>query len=152
MRSLALAAALAGQTGVAAYDVCTDDYAGQGVLSCAHEQMFDEALRFYTELVVPNRFSQEIIAHAADIRGGVGAPDAGDPLYDNIGAFGALVTITHFWQPDQSIGQPQVQGLDPYANAFNAAQGLWTRALGEYAAGNTARGLQVPRHDRPFPR
>ncbi|MEO8679972.1 MAG: hypothetical protein ABI665_13050 [Vicinamibacterales bacterium] len=139
---VALAVALAGQTGVAAYDVCTDDYAGQGVLSCAHEQMFDEAMRFYTELVVPNRFSQEIIAHAADIRGGVGAPDAGDPLYDNVGAFGALVTITHFWEPDQSIGHPQVQVLDPYANAFNAAQGLWTRALGEYAAGNTAQAYR----------
>ena len=135
---VALAAGLAGQTGVAAYDVCTDDYAGQGVLSCAHEQMFDEASRFYSALVVPNRFSEEIIAHAADIRGGVGAPDAGDPLYDNTGAFDALITITHFWQPDQSFGQPQVQGLDPYANAFNAAQGLWMRALGEYAAGNTA--------------
>ena len=136
--AVALAAALASQTGLKAYDVCTDDYAGKGVLSCAHEQMFDEALRFYSALVVPNRFSQEIIAHAADIRGGVGAPDAADPLYDNYGFSGALVTITHFWEPDQSIGQPQVQGLDPYANAFNAAQGLWARALGEYAAGNTA--------------
>lgn len=139
---VALAAALAGQTGVAAYDVCTDDYAGQGVASCAHEQMFDEALRFYSELVVPNRFSQEIIAHAADIRDGVGAPDAADPLYDNTGAFDALITITHFWEPDQSFGHPQVQVLDPYANAFNAAQGLWMRALGEYAAGNTAKAYR----------
>jgi hypothetical protein len=127
---------------VAAFDVCTDDYASQGVLSCAHEQMFDEAMRFYQHLVVSNRFSQEIIAHAADIRAGVGAPDAGDPLYDNTGAFDALITITHFWQPDQSIGQPQVQVLDPYANAFNAAQGLWTRALGEYAAGNKAQAYK----------
>jgi hypothetical protein len=138
----ALAATWASQTGVKAYDVCTDDYADKGVLSCAHEQMFDEALRFYKHLVTPNRFSQEIIAHAADIRGGVGAPDAGDPLYDNTGAFDALVTITHFWEPDQSFGQPQVQGLDPYPNAFNAAQGLWTRALGEYAAGNTAEAYR----------
>ena len=53
-----------------------------------------------------------------------------------------MVTITHFWQPDQSIGQPQVQVLDPYANAFNAAQGLWARALGEYAAGNTAEAYR----------
>lgn len=127
---VALLALLAGQRGVAAFDVRTDDYASQGVLSCAHEQMFDEAMRFYRHLVVSNRFSQEIIAHAADIRAGVGAPDAGDPLYDNTGAFDALITITHFWQPDQSIGQPQVQVLDPYANAFNAAQGLWTRAEG----------------------
>jgi len=128
---------------VAAYDVCTDDYAGLGVASCAHEQMFDEALRFYSELVVPNRFSQEIIDYASHIRGGVGAPDAGDPLYDNTGAFDALITITHFWQPDESFGEPQVQVLDPYANAFNAAQGLWLRALGEYAAGNfdTAYGF-----------
>ena len=135
---VALGATFASQTGVKAYDVCTDDYAGKGLYSCAHEQMFDEALRFYSALAAPNRFSQEIIAHAADIRGGVGAPDAADPLYENHGFSGALVTITHFWQPDQSIGQPQVQGLDPYANAFQAAQGLWTRALGEYAAGNTA--------------
>ena len=139
MRALALVllvAALAGHTGVAAYDVCTDNYAGRGVFSCAHEKMFDESLKFYKELVVSNRFSQEIIAHADFIRGGVGAPDAGDPLYDNVGIGGALVTITHFWQPDQSFGYPQVQVLDPYPNAFNAAQGLWTRALGEYAAGN----------------
>ena len=135
---VALGATFASQTGVKAYDVCTDNYAGEGVYSCAHEQMFDEALRFYSALVVPNRFSQEIIAHAADIRGGVGAPDAADPLYDNTGFSDALITITHFWEPDQSIGQPQVQALDPYANAFNAAQGLWMRALGEYAAGNTA--------------
>jgi hypothetical protein len=137
-----LAAALAGHTGVAAYDVCTDDYAGKGVFSCAHEQMFDEAMRFYTELVVPNRFSQEIIAHAQDIRDGVGAPDAADPLYDNTGFADSLITITHFWEPDQSIGQPMVEVLDPYANAFNAAQGLWTRALGEYAAGNTTEAYR----------
>ena len=139
---VALGATFASQTGVKAYDVCTDDYGDQGVWSCAHEQMFDEALRFYSHLVVPNRFSQEIIAYAADIRSGVGAPDAADPLYDNTGALDALITITHFWEPDQSIGQPQVQGLDPYANAFNAAQGLWTRALGEYAAGNTAEAYR----------
>jgi hypothetical protein len=138
-----LAAAILSQNGgVSAYDVCTDDYAGKGLYSCAHEQMFDEALRFYTAKVVPNRFSQEIIANAAHIRGGVGAPDAGDPLYDNVGIGGALVTITHFWQPDESIGQPQVQVLDPYPNAFNAAQGLWARALGEYAAGNTAEAYK----------
>jgi hypothetical protein len=135
---VALVAAFASQTGVKAFDVCTDDYDDRGVYSCAHEQMFDEALRFYQHLVVPNRFSQEILAYAADIRAGVGAPDAGDPLYDNTGFEDALITITHFWQPDQSIGQPQVQVLDPYPNAFNAAQALWTRALGEYAAGNTA--------------
>jgi len=63
---VALAAALASQTGVAAYDVCTDDYAGEGVFSCAHEQMFDEAMRFYTELVPSNRFSAEIIAHGGE--------------------------------------------------------------------------------------
>ena len=101
---VALVAALVGQSGVAAYDVCADDYHGQG-LSCAHEQMFDEAMRFYTELVPSNRFSQEIIAHAGDIRDGVGAPDEGDPIYDNVGVLGALVTITHFFQPDQSIGR-----------------------------------------------
>jgi hypothetical protein len=139
---VALAATLAGPTEVAAYDVCTDDYASKGVPSCAHEQMFDEAMRFYAELVVPNRFSQEIIDYAAEIRGGVGAPDAADPLYDNTGVGGALVTITHFWQPDESFGQPQVEVLDPYANAFNAAQGLWLRALGEYAAGNTAKAYR----------
>ena len=138
----ALTAALAGHTGVAAYDVCTDDYAGKGVFSCAHEQMFDEAMRFYKHLVVPNRFSKEIIAHAADIRGGVGAPDAGDPLYDNTGFADGLVTITHFWQPDGSFGEPQVQVLDPYPNAFNAAQGLWMRALGEYAAGHKAEAYR----------
>ena len=138
----ALAAALAGQAGVKAYDVCTDDYAGKGVFSCAHEQMFDEAMRFYTELAPSNRFSQEIMDHAADIRGGVGAPDAGDPFYDNTGLFGALVTITHFWEPDESFGQPQVQVLDPYPNAFNAAQSAWTRALGEYAAGNKAEAYR----------
>jgi hypothetical protein len=136
--AVALAATFASQSGVKAYDVC-EDYHGVGT-SCAHEQMFDEALRFYSALVVPNRFSQEIIDHAADIRDGVGAPDMADPLYDNedIG----LTTITHFWQPDQSIGQPQVEVLDPYANAFNAAQGLWMRALGEYAAGNTAEAYR----------
>lgn len=132
-----LAGALSGHSGVAAYNVCSDDY-GQGFYSCAHEHMFDEALRFYSTLAAPNRFKQEILAYAADMRGGVGAPDEGDPLYDNTGALDAMITITHFWEPDQSIGQPQVQGLDPYANAFNAAQALWTRALGEYAAGNTA--------------
>jgi hypothetical protein len=134
---VALAAAIAGQGEVKAYDVCTDDYAGKGAFSCAHEKMFDEAMKFYTALVAPNRFSQEITAYAAEIRIGVGAPDGGDPLYDNTGIGGALVTITHFWQPDHSFGFPQVQVLDPYPNAFNAAQGLWTRALGEYAAGNT---------------
>ena len=133
---VALAGALSGHSGVKAYDVCTDDYAGRGVFSCAHEKMFDEAMKFYTHLVVPNRFSQEIIANAAHIRAGVGAPDAGDPLYDNTGFSDGLVTITHFWQPDESFGQPQVQVLDPYANAFNAAQALWMRALGEYAANN----------------
>ena len=137
-----LAAALSGHSGVKAYDVCTDDYAGRGVFSCAHEKMFDEAMKFYTHLVVPNRFSQEIIANAAHIRAGVGAPDAGDPLYDNTGFSDGLVTITHFWEPDQSFGQPQVQVLDPYANAFNAAQALWMRALGEYAAGNTEQAYK----------
>ena len=112
-----------------------------GLFSCAHEQMFDEAMRFYTELVPSNRFSQEIIAHAADIRAGVGAPDAGDPSTTT------PVSATR-WSPsallaaDQSIGKPQVQVLDPYQNAFNAAQGLWTRALGEYAAGNTAEAYK----------
>ena len=139
---VALAAALAGHGDVAAYDVCTDDYAGQGVKSCAHEKMFDEAMKFYTQLAPSNRFSQEIIANKDHIRAGVGAPDAGDPLYDNTGALDALITITHFWQPDSSFGEPQVQVLDPYANAFNAAQGLWTRALGEYAAGNKAEAYK----------
>src|SRR5262245_45833088 len=137
---LAALVALAGHRGVKAYDVC-EDYHGQGT-SCAHEQMFDEALRFYSALVAPNRFSQEIIDHAAEIRDGVGAPDIADPLYDNTGAFNALITITHFWEPDQSIGQPMVEVLDPYANAFQAAQALWTRALGEYAAGNTAEAYR----------
>jgi hypothetical protein len=133
---VALAVALAGQGEVAAFDVCTDDYADRGVFSCAHEKMFEEALKFYTALAAPNRFKEEIIANAAHIVAGVGAPDAGDPLYDNTGFSDALITITHFWQPDESFGQPQVQVLDPYANAFNAAQALWMRALGEYAAGN----------------
>src|SRR5690349_14045485 len=84
-----LTAALLSQNGgVSAYDVCTDDYAGKGVLSCAHEKMFDEAMKFYTQLAPSNRFSHEIIANAAVIREGVGAPDAGDPIYDNVGAFG----------------------------------------------------------------
>lgn len=119
-----------------AYDVCADDYAGRGVASCAHEQMFDEAMRLYAALAPVNRFSEEIQAFKDTIRAGVGAPDEADPLYDNVGIGGALITITHFWQPDESIGQPQVQVLDPYPNAFNASQALWTRALGEYAAGN----------------
>jgi len=138
LRAFAIIVLIIGVTGpsrVAAYDVCADDYAGKGLPSCAHEQMFDEAMRLYLELAEDNQFSQEISQYKNTIIEGVGDPDEADPLYDNTGVFDALVTITHFWQPDNSFGQPQVQGLDPYPNAFNASQALWTRALGEYAAG-----------------
>ena len=128
--------------GAMAYDVCADDYADRGVPSCAHEQMFDEAMRLYTALAPANRFSQEIQSFKDTIRAGVGAPDEADPLYDNVGIGGALITITHFWQPDLSIGQPQVQVLDPYPNAFNASQALWNRALGEYVAGNKSEAYR----------
>lgn len=139
LRACALIVLMAGSSSAVAYDVCSDDYAGKGINSCAHEQMFDEALRFYMELAEDNRFKSEISVYSGDIRAGVGAPDEEDPLYDNAGL---LTTITHFWEPDGSFGQPMVWGLDPYPNAFNTSTALWTRALGEYAAGNKSNAYR----------
>src|SRR5262249_50639914 len=50
-----------------------------------------------------------------------------------------LVTISHFWSPDTDPDAPMefdLLGGDDYPNAFGAAQAAWSRALGEYSAGN----------------
>lgn len=125
--------------GVLAYnvDIADDDN------SAAHEIMTEAALNLYLNLaeddeLQPHPVAQEISDHWSWIRRGVTNPDEFDPLYGNedIG----LTTITHFFDSDASIEFPSigpvVPVVDHYANAFNAAQALWTRALGEYAVDN----------------
>jgi hypothetical protein len=135
-----LATALAFPERAAAYNVCSDDDA------CTHEVMTEQGLDLYyyyhKKQAMPNPVAQEIKDHWEIIKEGVGNPDEFDPLYGNAGFGDALVTISHFWSPDDNLEEPMVFGLDDYPNAFNAAQSLWTRALGEYAAGNKKNAYQ----------
>jgi Ca2+-binding RTX toxin-like protein len=121
-----------------AYNVCTDDHD-----PCTHEVMTQQGLQLYKDS--PGALP-EIEAHWNDIKEGVGDPDQFDPLYGNGGVDDALVTITHFWDADTSLGAPMTFDLlsdDDYPNAFQAAQALWTRALGEYAAGNKSDAYRL---------
>ncbi len=149
---VALAAALAGQTGVAAYDVCTDDYAGLGVKSCAHEQMFDEAMRFYTELVAPNRFSQEIIAHAAGHpRRSRRARRGGPPLRQH--RFRRLVDHHYALLGAGPIHRAAAGGgPGPVCERLQRGAGPLDARAGRVRRGQHDGGLPVPRHDRPLPR
>jgi hypothetical protein len=135
--AIVLIAGLAGPDRVAAYNICDDDD------SCTHEVMTEKGLDFYYEHATdsgnPHPFAQEIKDNWPAIKQGVGDPDRFDPLYGNSGIGGALITITHFWSPDDSLDEPmhfEEIGEDDYPNAFQAASALWSRALGEYAAGN----------------
>ena len=121
---------IAGPTKVAAYDVCSDG-------PCTHEIMTDYGFWLYNHLYNQagvNPYAGEMGINWWAVREGAGIPDEYDPLYYNTGIADALVTITHFWDLDDSLGAPMEFMDDDYPNAFNVAQALWTRALGEYAA------------------
>ncbi len=113
--------------------------------SAAHETMTEAGLDLYLyvageDQLKPHPFAQEIEDNWDWIRLGVTDPDIFDPLYGNDDDISGP-TISHFFDADRDIGYPSTGAapfLDSYANAFNAAQSLWTRALGEYAAGNKA--------------
>jgi len=123
-----------------AYNVCIegDEYA------CTHEIMVRSAFELYLDDTAGDwrqrALHAELNANWEHVQLGVGDPDRFDPLYGNGGLGGALTTISHFWSPDESIGEPMILGFlgeDPYANALQTARALFSRALGEYAAGNT---------------
>jgi len=127
-----LVGVLAGTNQAAAYDVCSDPGS-----PCTHEIMTQEARDLYFGQAGGTEIADEIDAYWHKIEEGVGNPDQYDPLYDNTGLGSAIVTISHFWHADVSLGFPMELGPDDYPNALNAAQALWSRALGEYAAGDT---------------
>src|SRR5262245_13757951 len=115
------------------YNVCSDDG------PCTHEAMTAEGLALYSDLRGPNALAQEIRDNASNVFQGVTAPDDFDPFYGNTGVGGGLITIDHFWNPDFDLDAPMEFNLvlaDDYPNAFGAAQAAWSRALGEYAAGD----------------
>jgi hypothetical protein len=114
------------------YNVCSDDGA------CTHEAMTAEGLALYSDLQ-GGPLAHEMRDNASFVFNGVTAPDQFDPFYGNSGVGGGLITITHFWNPDADIDAPMefnLLGADDYPNAFGAAQAAWSRALGEYAAGD----------------
>ncbi|MFT4520873.1 MAG: hypothetical protein ACI9JM_003281 [Halioglobus sp.] len=141
-----------------AYNICDDDGA------CTHEIMTKQALDLYYDqanLEQPSIVAMEILEYwekdvhfcqfdfcidfTTGIKDGVGEPDEQDNLYDNKGLGGALTTINHFWDSDDSLGAPMefnYLGEDDYPNAFQAASAFWSRALGEYAAGNKLAAYQ----------
>jgi len=160
-----LIAGIAGPDRVAAYNVCADGETSDGANNgaCTHEIMGEQALDLYhhhaenDQSGTPHPYKQEIMDNWLIIKRGIGHPDEFDPIYDNEGVGGALVTISHFWQPDESLDAPMEfndflgghcgdlgEGIkdDDYPNAHQAAQALWTRALGEYAAGNKTKAYQ----------
>lgn len=127
------------------YNVCSDDFN-----PCTHEALTGEGLALYydTQSGSPTLLSQEIRNYAGKIFEGVAVPDQSepfplDPIYGNGGLGGGIITINHFWNPDADIDAPMefnqlgpAGGEDDYPNAFGSAQAMWSRALGEYAAGN----------------
>jgi hypothetical protein len=137
---LALSTGVADPDTADAYDVCSDENS-----PCTHEVMTEQGLDLYYFEAAQRPYAQEIKDNWDSIKKGVANPDQYDPLYDNTGLGDALVTISHFWDPDDSLGAPmEFDDLadNDYPNAFNAAQALWTRALGEYAGGNKELAYQ----------
>jgi hypothetical protein len=150
-----LVTGIAGPTRVAAYNVCSDPGA-----PCTHEKLtrlgLDLFLSRTNESAHP--FAVEIAEYwrgsdgSPDIVTGVAIPDQYDPVYGNAGIGDGILTITHFWDPDVSLGAPQPFNTtmtgsltliqDDYPNAFQTALALWSRALGEYAAGNKSEAYQ----------
>lgn len=95
-----------------------------------------------------NVYSAEMDEYWDSIEAGVGDPDEEDAVYGNDGTSGALTTITHFFDPDDNVNAP-MEFSDPlgvydddYPNAWNAARTFWSRALGEYAAGDKAQAYR----------
>jgi len=124
----------------AAYDICSDDGA-----PCTHEVMTLRALDLY-RTGSTTLLTQEIVDNWSSIQAGVGDPDEEDAVYGNSGLQGALTTITHFFDPDNDVNEPMKFQSGPYdddyPNAWNAARTFWSRALGEYAAGDLAQAYR----------
>ena len=123
---------------------CSDQVEGyttheDGPDLATHEKMTRQALDlylFYTQATA-TPIRQEIDAHWGRLWWGAGDPNREDPLYGNGGLY--VTSITQLWKPDHSLGYPATYSIgliDNYANAFQAAQSLWVRALGYYQAGN----------------
>ncbi|HEY5776475.1 MAG TPA: Ig-like domain-containing protein [Xanthomonadales bacterium] len=116
---------------VSAYDVCENDGA------CTHEAMTRQALDIFfpDDADFPEALRREILFGAED-------PDQYELFYGCGGVGDALVTCSHLWDADRSLGTPFVLAFKPYANAFQAAQTLWTRALGAYANGDVPKAYR----------
>jgi len=119
-------------TPAVAYDVCDDDN------SCVHEYIADQALTLYT--------NPEIDAYYADLRDGVEHDDLKDHIYGLSFAFGALVTITHFWDADAGPDDPVENVVGSFPNAWQKVRSLWLLALGAYARGDKPRAYHFLGH------
>jgi hypothetical protein len=116
----------------AAYDVCDDDG------SCVHEYIAEQALPLYS--------NPEINTYFADIRDGVEHDDLKDHIYSLSWAFGALVTITHFWDSDAGPDDPVENAIGTFPNAWQKVRALWSIALGAYAKGDKAQAYHYLGH------
>lgn len=132
--SIMLLLLLAGPTTSLAYDVCQDDD------SCAHEAMVRQTLDIFfpNDDDFPEALRREILFGAED-------PDQTELFYNCGGVGGSLITCSHLWDADRSLGKPfNLIAGEPkfYANAFQVSQTLWTRALGAYAEGDVAKAYR----------
>jgi hypothetical protein len=130
-----------------AFDVCIDggiDPDGNTYedSSCIHEDMAE-----YGVNVHHNHDALEyddLTEYTDDIRYGAGHEDQVDHIY---GETGTSVTVGHFWDPDPGgvFNPNKLNTLDGIGfflgdlpNSWQKSQAYWSRALGEYVAGNYA--------------
>ena len=88
----------------------------------------------------------EILQHADWIDAGASNEDLKDHVWDYYGTNGECITITHFWDPDNGIGDIMHTAFCNGQNAAWKAQILWGMALGEYHSGDKDQAYEYLGH------
>jgi hypothetical protein len=111
-----------------------------------HKQVVDYA----RELWADEPWMSEIEAYLGDIEGGActydHAEDYLDHVWDYYGTDGECITITHFWEPDNGLGDIMHTTQCNGQNAAWKAMILWGMALGEYHSGDKHQAYEYLGH------
>jgi len=103
-----------------------------------HQDMAQYARDIYLQYQNEPWWSLEIYQYQTEIDYYAAAEDDLDIVWNHTGLLDACVTITHFWEPDNGIGDEMSCGGCTGKNAAWKAMIMWGMALGEYHSGDKA--------------
>jgi hypothetical protein len=111
-----------------------------------HQDMAEYARQLYNQYASEPWWNAEFGSFYSSIHDGAAHEDEVDHVWDHYGTDGECITITHFWDPDNGIGDEMETVFCTGKNAAWKAMILWGMALGEYHSGDKAQAFEYFGH------